>query len=139
LRADRYSRSSRSTRRMEALASRRRQGPSMSEPFIRVSDLCFSWPNGSPVFERLSFALGPSRTGLVAANGVGKSTLLRLLAGQLDPLAGHVDVHGTLAYLPQHLPLSGDLRVSEVLGIKTKLQAVRAIAAGGADAALFEV
>ena len=110
----------------------------MSEPSIRVFDLSFSWPDGSLAFERLSFALGPSRTGLVAANGAGKSTLLRLLAGHLDPLAGRVEVQGALAYLPQHLPLSGSLRVSEVLGIKTKLQAVQAAVAGNADAALFE-
>lgn len=110
----------------------------MSGFLVRASNLGFSWPDGSPVFEHLSFALGQSRTGLVAANGAGKSTLLKLLAGQLDPVAGAVEVRGILAYLPQHLPLSGDLRVSEVLGIATKLEAVQAIAAGNADAALFD-
>lgn len=111
----------------------------MSEPLVRASDLCFSWPDGSPVFERLSFTLGPSRTGLVAPNGAGKSTLLRLLAGELAPGAGGVEVRGTLAYLPQHLPLAGDLRVSEVLGIAAQLEALQRIAAGDADETLFGI
>ncbi|MDN5780447.1 MAG: ATP-binding cassette domain-containing protein [Luteimonas sp.] len=111
----------------------------MSARLVRASDLHFSWPDGSPVFEHLSFTLGPSRTGLVAANGAGKSTLLRLLAGQLDPVSGRVEVQGTLAYLPQHLPLDGDLRVSEVLGVAAKLEAVQSIAAGNAGPGLFDV
>jgi len=110
----------------------------MPAPFVRASNLDFSWPDGSPVFTRLSFALGPSRTGLVAANGAGKSTLLRLAAGELQPVAGRIEVHGTLAYLPQHLPLSGGLRVCDVLGIAAKLEALQGIAAGDVDEALFD-
>ncbi|WP_049621129.1 ABC-F family ATP-binding cassette domain-containing protein [Frateuria defendens] len=110
----------------------------MADAFVRTSQLCFSWPDGTPVFDRLSMALGPVRTGLVAPNGIGKSTLLKLLAGQLAPAAGQVAVHGTLAYLPQHLPLAGDLRVADVLGIAERLQALAAIAAGRTEPALFD-
>ena len=46
---------------------------------------------GTPLFSGLSFTLEPGdRLGLVAANGRGKSSLLRVLAGQLDPTSGHV-------------------------------------------------
>ena len=110
----------------------------MSGPFVRASHLYFSWPDGTPVFTDLSFALGSERMGLVASNGAGKSTLLRLLAGQLDPGAGQLEVRGELAYLPQHLPLSGDLRICDVLGISAKLEALEAIASGKTDDVLFE-
>ncbi len=46
---------------------------------------------GSPLFSDLSFTLAPGdRLGLVAANGRGKSSLLRCLAGLLDPTAGDI-------------------------------------------------
>jgi ABC-2 type transport system ATP-binding protein len=42
----------------------------------------------------ISFGLGPGLTGLLGPNGAGKSTLLHLLAGLLEPSAGHVWVDG---------------------------------------------
>jgi len=110
----------------------------MSEVFVRAQRLCFSWPDGTPVFDALSLNLGPVRTGLVAPNGAGKSTLLRLLAGVLTPQSGTVAVGGRLAYLPQHLPLSADTTVAEVLGVSRTLDALSAIAGGAVDPALFE-
>jgi len=100
-------------------------------------DLAFAWPDGTPVFAGLGFALGPGRTGLVAPNGAGKSTLLRLIVGELAPTAGSVAVHGTLAYLPQNLPLAGEQTVAEILGVADKLAALRAIEAGDAREELF--
>ncbi len=110
----------------------------MADAHVRVSHLCFAWPDGTPAFDRLSFTLGAQRTGLVAPNGAGKSTLLRLLAGELAPMAGTVEIAGTLAYLPQHLPLSGDLSVAEVLGIAPRLRALAAISAGSMEQADFD-
>ena len=60
----------------------------MSDASIVCSHLSFSWPDDTPVFQDLSFTVGPGRTGLVAPNGAGKSTLLRLIAGELQPRAG---------------------------------------------------
>ena len=49
---------------------------------IVVSDLAYAHPGGDLLFEGVSFKLPPGRhAGLVGANGVGKSTLLRILAG----------------------------------------------------------
>ena len=111
----------------------------MSEARIRVSNLVFHWPDGTPVLDGLSFALGPSRTGLVAPNGAGKSTLLRLLAGELRPLSGQVEVQGRVAWLPQHLSMDGNASVAEVLGIAAKLRALEAILAGDAEPAHFDL
>jgi ATPase subunit of ABC transporter with duplicated ATPase domains len=104
----------------------------MSDAFIVCSNLSFSWPDDTPVFQDLSFAVGGGRTGLVAPNGAGKSTLLKLIAGEYRPSGGTVSVDGVLGHLPQSLPLTGDLTVAEVLGIAPIIRAIDAIESGDA-------
>lgn len=41
------------------------------------------------------------RIALVGRNGVGKSTLLRILAGEISPTTGSISRHGNVYYLPQ--------------------------------------
>ncbi|GAA3306270.1 ABC-F family ATP-binding cassette domain-containing protein [Nonomuraea dietziae] len=105
----------------------------MSDAFIICSTLSFSWPDDTPVFSDLSFTVGAGRTGLVAPNGAGKSTLLKLIAGEYRPGGGSVSVNGVLGYLPQSLPLAGDLTVAEVLGIAPVIAALDAIESGDAS------
>ena len=98
---------------------------------IVCSNLSFSWPDDTPLFNDLSFTVGDGRTGLVAPNGAGKSTLLRLIAGELRPTAGSVTVDGMLGYLPQTLPFVGGPTVAEVLGVAPVIDALDAHRAGG--------
>jgi ABC-type multidrug transport system ATPase subunit len=100
--------------------------------YIVCSDLSFSWPDDTPVFDGLSFSAGTGRTGLVAPNGAGKSTLLKLIAGELRQTTGTVAVDGVVGYLPQSLPLTGDLTVAEVLGVAPALAALHAVESGDA-------
>lgn len=62
---------------------------------------------GLPLFAELSFAVEPGeRLGLVAGNGRGKSSLLRCLAGQLEPTGGDITrARGaTLRLVEQEVP-----------------------------------
>lgn len=60
--------------------------------FDRVS---FAYPACAPVLNRLSFELKKgSRTGLVGPSGIGKSTLIGLLARWFDPLQGDIQLSG---------------------------------------------
>jgi ATPase subunit of ABC transporter with duplicated ATPase domains len=102
----------------------------MSDASVVCSNLSFSWPDDTPVFSDLSFTVTTGRTGLVAPNGAGKSTLLKLIAGELRPRTGSLSVEGTLGYLPQSLPLTGDLVVAEVLGVDAVIRALDAVEAG---------
>ena len=67
-----------------------------------------------PLFEDLSFTLEPGdRLGLIAANGRGKSSLLRCLAGQLDPTSGDITrARGTTVALVEQDAPAGMLTLS---------------------------
>ncbi|MFI2713324.1 ABC-F family ATP-binding cassette domain-containing protein [Micromonospora sp. NPDC018662] len=104
----------------------------MSDAYVVSSALSFSWPDDTPVFTDLTFTVPGGRTGLVAPNGTGKTTLLRLVAGELRPTAGAVTVRGVLGYLPQHLPFAVDQTVAQVLGVDRAVAALHAIEAGDA-------
>ncbi|MBT8226493.1 MAG: ABC-F family ATP-binding cassette domain-containing protein [Dactylosporangium sp.] len=74
--------------------------------------------------------VGPGdRIGLVGRNGAGKTTSLRVLAGQTLPFAGKVERRGPIGYLPQD-PRTGDLEVSA---------RDRVLSARGLDAILTEM
>ena len=67
----------------------------------------------TPVLDRVSVTVGPgTRLGVVGPNGVGKTTLLRILAGIDQPDGGKVTLappHLTVGYLPQEAePVAGE-------------------------------
>ncbi|MEV6591812.1 ribosomal protection-like ABC-F family protein [Streptomyces acidicola] len=105
----------------------------MADAAIVCSNVSFTWPDDTPVFQDLSLTVSTGRTGLVAPNGSGKSTLLKLIAGELQPGAGSVSVVGTLGHLPQSLPLTGELTVAEVLGVAAVIRAIDAVESGDVD------
>ncbi|MFF2159828.1 ABC-F family ATP-binding cassette domain-containing protein [Streptomyces sp. NPDC058175] len=112
--------------------------PTAPSASLTCSALSFQWQDGTPVLGGLSLAIGRGRTGLVGTNGTGKSTLLRLLAGQLAPSQGSVTVGGSLAYLPQNITLDTALRVDQALGIAERRAALRAIENGDVSEEHFD-
>ena len=110
----------------------------MNSP-VTFSHLSFSWPDGTVVVEDVSTAFNQGRTGLVGANGSGKTTLLRLIVGQLHPTVGEATVAGHVAYLPQTIMLAHGATIADLLGVREKLDALRAIESGSTNVRDFEV
>ncbi len=110
-------------------------GDLMAAPHQSVvcADLTFSWPDGTAVLDHLDVTFGAGRSGLIGRNGDGKSTLLRLIAGELSPSGGSITTAAEVAYLPQHLPLRTARTVADLLGITPVRDALAAITAGDAD------
>jgi ATPase subunit of ABC transporter with duplicated ATPase domains len=61
---------------------------------LEMEGVCFRHPGGvRPLFDQFSLRLvGPERVALAGPNGCGKTTLLRLITGELAPCAGTVRV-----------------------------------------------
>jgi energy-dependent translational throttle protein EttA len=69
---------------------------------IQVSQLGWRLPGGRDLLRNVSFTVGDGeRAALVGANGVGKSTLLRLIAKELTPTTGTVTVDGRVGMMRQ--------------------------------------
>jgi ATP-binding cassette, subfamily F, member 3 len=82
---------------------------------ISAFNLCKSY-GATDIFENLSVSIPErARIGLVGSNGVGKTTLLRILVGEEEPSSGSVQRSRglRLGYLPQDARLTGDCTLWE--------------------------
>lgn len=62
--------------------------------FLEIRDLGFAWPGQAPLFAHLNASLGPGLALLTGDEQRGKTTLLRLLAGEIRPPAGTMQLAG---------------------------------------------
>ncbi|MCA0211901.1 MAG: ATP-binding cassette domain-containing protein [Proteobacteria bacterium] len=66
---------------------------------MQIQNLGFAWPGQPPLFSRLDLAVPPGVTWLGGDEGTGKTTLLRLMAGELAPRAGTVQAGGRVFWV----------------------------------------
>lgn len=99
---------------------------------ITLSDLSWSTPDGHSLFSDINLRFGPERTGLVGRNGVGKTTLLKLIAGELSPSAGTVSVSGSVNLLRQSVQVVSDETVADLFEARDALEVLARAQAGTA-------
>ena len=76
---------------------------------IEVQNLSFALPGGRLLFEGANLRVPDGmHAALVGANGTGKTTLLRLIAGEDKQLAGSIQYDGRLGYMRQFIGTLGD-------------------------------
>lgn len=117
---------------------------------INVDGLSFLHPGAATGFDDVSFVVPTGTTAaLIGDNGVGKTTLLRVLAGELEPDDGAVSVTGAVRYMPQEVGFGdGQLSVRQLLGtfapapldqLSRRISAAERALADGDDAAGVEL
>jgi ATPase subunit of ABC transporter with duplicated ATPase domains len=106
---------------------------------IVAERLTYALPDGRNLFNNLTISFGRERTGLVGANGTGKTTLLHLLTGERQPSSGIVHREGVVPVLPQDCRPAPDAPLGVVLGIAERLAALRRLDAGEGSIEDFEL
>lgn len=105
----------------------------MSQSRIQIHQLHFNLPNGTALFSDLSLSFSSVKTGLVGRNGIGKSTLIKLIANELSPSSGSIKIAGVFAYVPQNPSFSAGQTIADLLGFSQKLNAFQKIKQGSLD------
>ncbi|XP_073531419.1 ATP-binding cassette sub-family F member 3 [Phyllobates terribilis] len=88
-----------------------------SPPILQLDEVDFWYSSSQPVFKNLSVSADlESRICVVGENGAGKSTMLKLLLGELSPVQGIRHAHRNLkiGYFSQHHVDQLDLNVNSV-------------------------
>ena len=106
---------------------------------ITLDHISYAHPTQPPLFADLSAVFSAPLTGLIGDNGCGKTTLMRLILGELTPDSGSLAAPERMAYLPQDLGLDREQTLAELCGISETLRALQAVESGEYSPELYEV
>src|SRR5580698_6550489 len=105
--------------------------------FITLDRLGWRSPDGRQLISDLTLAFGREKTGLVGRNGAGKTSLLKLIIGELAPAEGAISVTGRLGLLRQAVQPPPGASVAALVGLAEPLARLARIERGeGSEADL---
>jgi ATPase subunit of ABC transporter with duplicated ATPase domains len=97
---------------------------------LEFNGVSYSLADGRPLLADVTFRVGPGQvTALIGPNGTGKTTLLRIAAGDLLPEDGAVGRSGSMAVMPQFIGSVRDDSTVRDLLLSVSSTPVRAAAA----------
>ena len=98
---------------------------------LTLQGVSHAHPNKQLLFNNISFSLNRhEKIALIGNNGVGKSTLLKIIAKIIQPLKGEVNADMLPYYIPQVHEQYDHLTVSQALGVESQLKALAEILQG---------
>lgn len=99
---------------------------------FRQVDYSLPPPDQRSLFQNLSLTFSGVKTGLIGQNGIGKSTLLKLIVNEIQPSSGSIDTEGSYSYCPQILTTDAKT-ISDLLGVSRQIQSLERITQGSTD------
>ncbi|EHM50008.1 ABC-F family ATP-binding cassette domain-containing protein [Yokenella regensburgei] len=99
-------------------------------PLFILHQVTCQFATGDVLFGPLNLPLEASLCGLVGRNGVGKTRLLRLLAGEDVPSGGHIERFGVHAWVAQQHAVAPQMTLAGLLGYEAVFAALHRVVAG---------
>ncbi len=103
---------------------------------LEISQICRSYGDFKAV-DNVSFSVGSGEiVGLLGHNGAGKTTIMKILTGYLEPDSGTASINGhslqtslkkvqrELGYLPENLPVYPEMIVADYLDYAARLKGI---------------
>lgn len=102
---------------------------------ISIKNLSYRLPDGTKIISNLSFSLDDnSKVGLIGVNGIGKSSILKLIVGNIAPTGGEITKNNlNIAYLPQKFNEFSFNTVADVFGLEKQVVSLAKVDDGTAD------
>lgn len=96
-----------------------------------LQNITYTHPNKELLFRNINLVINKhDKVALIGNNGIGKSTLLKIIAGELLPTEGLLKVEVSPFYVPQIFGQFNHWSVARALGVADKLNAFNEILAG---------
>ncbi|HIE9182265.1 TPA: ATP-binding cassette domain-containing protein [Klebsiella quasipneumoniae subsp. similipneumoniae] len=108
-------------------------------PAFVLHQVTCQFATGQTLFGPLNLSLEPTLCGLVGRNGVGKTRLLRLLAGLDSPAGGHIERAAAVAWVAQQPTLTPETTLAALLGYVPVFDALFRLEQGNGLADDFEL
>ncbi|MDO5105167.1 ribosomal protection-like ABC-F family protein [Capnocytophaga sp.] len=107
---------------------------------LTLQNISYTHQNKDLLFSDINLAVNNhEKTALIGNNGVGKSTLLKIIAGELQPTYGQIIVETEPYYVPQIFGQFNHLNIAQVLLIEDKLNALKEILNGNTSEENFNL
>lgn len=107
---------------------------------LTIQNLAYSHPNKDLLFTNLNMTVNQfDKIALIGNNGVGKSTLLKLIVKELQPDDGQVLSGIKPYYIPQVFGQFNDLTIAQALRVDLKINALHQILNGNVDEKNFSL
>ncbi len=101
---------------------------------LTLHNLTYIHPNRDLLFKNINLTVNKhNKTALIGNNGIGKSTLLSIIAGNLPPSSGSINTDSIPYYIPQIFGQFNDYTIAQALRIEGKLHALNEILEGNAN------
>ena len=105
-----------------------------------LQNISYLHTNRDLLFDKITFTANKQeKIALIGNNGVGKSTLLKIIAGELQPSDGLVKADAKPYYVPQIFGQFNHLTIAEALQIDDKLNALKEILKGNVTEENLEI